>query len=137
MATEMSSIAERIRDEREWLGFTQEGLAFGLNLPLDVIVAFESGAKVPDDITLGKLARFFGLTPERLRGEPLTEDLGMAILCGRRDLTSEDRYQVMRFAEYLRHAGPAPAAPESPAPVPSPVSAATEATGGATEAQEG
>lgn len=107
--SETTSVAERIRDEREWLGFSRAQVAQKLGLPESAVEAFETGAAIPSEEELAKLARLFGLAPERLQGEPLAEDPVMAIACGSKNLTSEDRYTVMRFAEFLRHAGPAPA----------------------------
>ena len=108
------TVAGRVRDEREWCGFTRAQVAKKLHLPETTIEAFEEGAMEPADEELAALAELFGLAPERLRGEPLTEDTSMTILCGK-NISVEDRYQVMRFAEYLRHAGQPPtiARPES------------------------
>jgi transcriptional regulator with XRE-family HTH domain len=117
---ETAATAERIRDEREWCGFTRAQVAKKLNLPEATIEAFEAGTQEPTAEQVAALAALFGTTPDRLRGEPLAEEPTMAILCGSKDITAEDRYQVMRFAEFLRHAGPAP----------SPVSAATGETAG-------
>ncbi|MGH3381873.1 MAG: helix-turn-helix domain-containing protein [Actinoallomurus sp.] len=111
---ETSSVAERIRDEREWLGFTRAQVAQKLAMPESMIEAYETGAQVPSHDDLAALTLLFGLAPGRLLGEPLTEDPGMAILCGSKDLTSEDRYTVMRFVEYLHHAGPAPNVADAP-----------------------
>lgn len=102
-------MAERIRDEREWTGYSRAQVATRLRLPEATIEAFETGAQEPTNEQLAELAALFGLAAGRLRGEPLAEDPGMAILCGGTELTSEDRYHVMRFAEYLRHAGRPPA----------------------------
>lgn len=106
--SEKTAVAERIRDEREWTGFSRAQVATDLGVHADTIEAFEAGTQEPTGEQLAALAALFGLTPGRLRGEPLAEDTSMAILCGSKNITSEDRYQVMRFAEYLRHAGPAP-----------------------------
>jgi transcriptional regulator with XRE-family HTH domain len=113
--SEPTAANERIQDEREWLGFSRAQVAAKLGLSEATIEAFEDGAQAPSDDELAKLARLFRLAPERLRGEPLAEDPVMAIACGKRDITAEDRYQVMRFAEFLRHAGPVPATtPDAP-----------------------
>jgi transcriptional regulator with XRE-family HTH domain len=117
--TEIATTAERIRDEREWIGYTRAQVAKKLRLPEATIEAFEAGTQEPTEEELANVAVLFALTPDRLRGEPLAEDPTMAALCDQKDVTSEDRYQVMRFAEFLRHAGPAP----------SPVSAAMGETG--------
>lgn len=106
--SETTTVGERIRDEREWCGFTRAQVATKLGLPEATVDALETGAQEPMGEQLAALAALFGLAPERLRGEPLAEDTSMAILCGSRNVSAEDRYQVMRFAEYLRHAGKAP-----------------------------
>jgi ribosome-binding protein aMBF1 (putative translation factor) len=103
---ETTTVAERIRDEREWCGFTRAQVAEKIHRTEATIEAFEEGAMEPADEELAALAELFGLAPERLRGEPLGEDTSMAILCGSKNVTAEDRYQVMRFAEYLRRTRP-------------------------------
>lgn len=103
------SIGERIRDEREWLGFTQAQLAEAMKLSAADIVEFEQDTRVPEGDELARLVSVFGLSgPDRLRGEPLAEDAEMAVSLGGKHLDHEDRYQVYRFAEFLRHSGQPP-----------------------------
>lgn len=98
-----TSLAERIREEREWLGFSCEQAAEKLGVELADVEAWESGGLVPTAEQVQRMAALFGLSVERLYGAPLVEDLGGVLLCGGKDLTHEDRYQVARFAEFLRH----------------------------------
>lgn len=105
--SEATTVAERIREEREWLRYTRAQAAQAINVPEAVIEDFETGARTPSDSDLDRLSRLFGLAPGRLLGEPLAEDPRAAILCGRNP-TDADRHQVHRFAEFLKYAGAAP-----------------------------
>lgn len=103
-----AALGERLRDECEWVGFSPDLVANALCLATPDILAFEAGDREPTSDQLARLAELYGLSVERLRGEPLAEEPGGLQALAGRNVSSEDRYQVMRFAEYLRHAGQAP-----------------------------
>ena len=100
-----TSLAERIREEREWLGFSCEQAAEKLGVDLSDVEAWESGEAEPTGDQVKRLTRLFGLPKERLRGAPLVVNTGLAYMCGGRNLTHEDLYQVARFTEFLRYSG--------------------------------
>lgn len=110
--TDTATIGERIREEREWLGFTQRQLAQMMRLPEADIVEFEEDTREPTAAELERLATVFGLeSPGRLLGEPIPAiPPGQGPVCTLADgeIGHEDRATVARFAEYLRNAGPAP-----------------------------
>lgn len=106
--TDLPPLAERLRDEREWLGLTLDHIGTVLGVQGIHVAAMERGDIVPTDKELTKLARLYGLTVARLQGEPLAEEPGGVQALAGRTVSPEDRYHVHRFAEYLRHAGPAP-----------------------------
>ncbi len=97
------TLAERIREEREWIGATREQLGDELGVSPAVVETWEAGELVPSEVDMMRLARFFRLSVARLHGEPLREDPKLAVLCGGADLTHGDRYEVARFGEYLRN----------------------------------
>lgn len=108
-ADDRPPLARRIRDEREWCGYSREQVAQVVHVPEHVIEAFEDGRQAPTAQELERLARLFGLSPARLLGEPLTEPAPKTV-CQLRsgELTHADQYTLRRFAEYLRHSGRAP-----------------------------
>jgi hypothetical protein len=68
------------------------------------VQAWESGDAEPTEEQLADLARLFGLSVARLHGAPLAMDRDLSYVCGGRDLTHEDQYEVARFFEYLHYA---------------------------------
>lgn len=107
--SEQPTVGERIRDEREWLGFTRRELAMALKLAEADVEEFEEDSRVPTADKLTRLAKFFRLdSVERLRGEPLAAAEGMAAAMDAGGYSADDRYEVQRFAEFLRNAGPPP-----------------------------
>lgn len=104
MSAEVSppTLAERIRGERDWLGLPRDLVAELVGVDLATVEAWEAGALVPSEDQVALLAGLFGLSVERLHGAPLVEDIGGVLMCGG-DPTHDDQYEVVRFAEYLRH----------------------------------
>ncbi len=101
----LPTLAERIREEREWISATCEQLAGMLGEPVGVVEAWEAGESAPTGEQMVRLTGLLGLSVERLHGAPLRSGSGDVLFCGSGDLTHEDRFQVARFAEYLRHRG--------------------------------
>lgn len=100
------NLADRIHEERQWLGFPIERLAEGVGVSTRQYAAFEDGTATPTPEQITRLAALFGMTVERLHGAPLDEGLGPAVFplgCGF-EPTPEERQTAMRFAEYFRHA---------------------------------
>jgi hypothetical protein len=61
-------------------------------------------------LELKKLAALFGTSGDRLLGHEVDDDpTAVALFRTAKALTDDDRLQVLRFAEFLRGAGPAPA----------------------------
>jgi transcriptional regulator with XRE-family HTH domain len=102
-------LAERLRSEREYLNLTQEQVADVLGLSRAAISAIETGRRKVGGQELKQLAKLFGTTVDRLLGAELEEDeTTQALFRTAKKLSTHDRAQVLRFAEFLRNAGAPP-----------------------------
>lgn len=102
-------LAEKIKHEREYLGLKQEQVAEVLSISRAAVSAIETGRRRVSSQEVRKLASLFGTSVDRLMGadapaDPTTD----ALFRTTRDLSSTDREQVLRFAEFLRTAGQPP-----------------------------
>lgn len=112
---EQEILSQRLRDAREYLGLSQEFVAEQLGVPRASMSAMETGKRKVSSLELKQLARLYKQTVEYFLGEeemipqgqPKDEAL-LALYRTTRDLSSEDRQQVLRFAQFLRASGPAP-----------------------------
>jgi hypothetical protein len=73
----------------------------------------ESGKRKVSSVELSQLARLYRRPYEYLLGEQPSDegdadDTSKALYRATRELSDEDREQVLRFAEFLKRAGPAP-----------------------------
>jgi transcriptional regulator with XRE-family HTH domain len=100
----VSILSDRIRQERQYVGYSIDEMATKLGITPAEFAAFEEGEIEPTDAQLSTIARLCGTTPDRLRGEDLRADPRVDQLLRAKRLTHEDAYEVHRFAEYLRHA---------------------------------
>lgn len=108
------SLANRLKEERDYLNLTQEQVAAALNISRAAVSAIETGRRRVSSQELGRLATLFGTTVDRLLGAELEEDpTSRALFRAARGLSVQDREQVLRFAEFLRNAGPPPAVDEA------------------------
>jgi len=109
---EQERLSERLRESREYLGLSQEFVAEHLGIPRASISAMESGKRKVSGVELKQLARLYKrsiaslLGEEELRREDFSEDKTVrAIFRTTRDLSEQDRQQLLRFAQFLRQAG--------------------------------
>lgn len=113
---ELKVVASRIREARESLGLTQEEVSGALGIPRTSVHAMEAGKRGVSALELRRLARLYRRRVEWLLGEdeeaPVAAADG-ALYRATRDLSEEDKDQVLRFAEFLA----AGAAPRGPRPV--------------------
>jgi transcriptional regulator with XRE-family HTH domain len=104
-------LGERMRRSREYLGLSQGDVAEVLGLSRPAITQMEGGRRKISTLELGKLARLYGQSYEYFLGdvpEVVEDETSQALFRTARDLSDEDRQQVLRFAQFLRNAGPAP-----------------------------
>lgn len=109
MSSDVLALAKRLRESREYLGLSQEAVAESLGIPRASLSAIEAGKRKVSSIELRDLARLYRSSVEQLLGEqPEDDPVVGALYRTAKDLTEEDRQQVLRFAEFLRSAGAAP-----------------------------
>jgi transcriptional regulator with XRE-family HTH domain len=102
-------LASRLREAREYLGISQEEVARHLGLSRASISAIEAGKRRVQSLELREFARLYRTSVEFLLGDesepdPVTE----ALFRTAKGLDEDDRKQVLRFAQFLQHAGKTP-----------------------------
>lgn len=109
-------LGERLREQREWLGLSQELVAEKMDIPRSSVSELERGNRSVTAIELKRFATLYGCTVSWLLQEAAEEqdvpDETFRLL--RRvtmRLFAEDREQVLRFARFLRQVT-RPALPE-------------------------
>lgn len=101
---ELEVVASRIREARESLGLTQEEVSGALGVPRSSVAAMEAGKRGVSALELRRLARLYRRRVEWLLGEEEVTAAATAdgaLYRATRDLSAEDRDQVLRFAQFL------------------------------------
>jgi transcriptional regulator with XRE-family HTH domain len=110
---EYALMGARLRQAREYLGLSQEAVAEALGVPRASVSAMESGRRKVSSLELRDLARLYKRPLDwfyTTDTEPIAEDETVgALFRATRNLNQEDKEQVLRFAEFLKGAGQAPA----------------------------
>jgi transcriptional regulator with XRE-family HTH domain len=99
-------LGKRLREVREYLGFSQQMVADRTGIARSSISDIERGTRKVDSLELKKLARlyrrpagyFLDERPDATVGDHAIAGLARALT----QLTEGDREAVVRFAEYLR-----------------------------------
>jgi transcriptional regulator with XRE-family HTH domain len=104
----------RLRQAREFLGLSQELVAETLGIPRASVSAMESGRRKVSSLELRDLARLYKRPMEFFLNdsgakEAAEDETVQALFRATKNLTQDDKEQVLRFAEFLRGAGQAPA----------------------------
>lgn len=112
--TEQAEVAQRLRSARETLGLTQEDVASALGIPRTSVIAMEAGKRNVTALELRRLARLYRREVSWLLGEgPASIDENSAedaaLFRATAQLSTDDKEQVLRFAQFLA-AGDAPSA---------------------------
>lgn len=105
-AGEGVQLGKRLREVREYLGFSQQMVADRTGIARSAISDIERGTRKVDSLELKKLARlyrrpagyFLDERPDATAGDHAIAGLARAMT----QLTEGDREAVVRFAEYLR-----------------------------------
>ncbi len=99
-------ICAKLREAREYRGFSQEDVAKFLGVPRSAISLIETGDRRLDIIELKKLAKLYECSVKELTGEFAETDTEpesiRMVARATADLSPEDRSEVLRFAQFLR-----------------------------------
>ena len=104
---EATRLAERLRETREYLDLSQQFVAEQTGIPRSAISDIERGARRVESLELKRFAQVYGvsvsyfLEDENAASDGDSEMRVLARMLG--GLTEEQREEVRRFANYLRH----------------------------------
>lgn len=105
-----TALGAKLREAREYRGFSQEEVSTHLGIPRSAISLIESGTRKLDALELQKLARLYETSIEDLTGEKVqtAKDPESVKLIARAAaaLSEADRKEVLQFAEFLRSRRP-------------------------------
>jgi transcriptional regulator with XRE-family HTH domain len=106
------ALGERLREAREYVGLSQEAVANALGIPRPSVSSMESGKRKVSMIELRQLAHLYKRPYAFFLGEEddswgEADEAVKALFRATKGLSDRDREQVVRFAEFLRNAGPA------------------------------
>ena len=100
------ALSNRLREAREYLGFSQEEVANYLGVPRTALTSIEAGTRKVDALELTKLASLYKRPVAHFTGEEIEEEYGdqdVAHLARKaKELSPEDRAELGRFADFLR-----------------------------------
>ncbi len=102
---DQSVLGGRLKDAREYRGFSQEEVALHLDVPRTAISLMESGSRRVGALELNRLAKLYQTTMEYLTGDfQESTQPGSIQLVARAaaDLSTADHEEVLRFVEFLR-----------------------------------
>lgn len=100
------ALGERLRESREYLGFSQDQVATFLGVPRSALSLMETGQRKVDALELKKLAGlykrpvgfFTGEVPEEVSFGADVRHLARKVS----ELSPDDREELVRFADFLR-----------------------------------
>jgi transcriptional regulator with XRE-family HTH domain len=109
---EKEGLAKRLKDAREYLGLSQEYVAQQTGIARPAISEIEAAKRNVSSLELKRFSKLYGRPVEYFLGtaESGDEEIGAAndpieikLRSMTKDLKREDREEILRFAEYLRH----------------------------------
>lgn len=106
VSDDRKQLGERLKEAREYLGFSQDQVATFLGVPRSAISLIEAGQRKVDAIELKKLAGLFKRPVSHFTGEKVEEIFDAADVqhLARKvsSLSEGDREELNRFADFLR-----------------------------------
>lgn len=106
VSDDRKQLGERLKEAREYLGFSQDQVATFLGVPRSAISLLETGQRKVDAIELKKLAGLFKRPVSHFTGEEVEENFDAADVqhLARKvsSLSEDDREELSRFADFLR-----------------------------------
>ncbi|MDE0628613.1 MAG: helix-turn-helix transcriptional regulator [Bryobacterales bacterium] len=107
--TTHDTLAARLKEAREYCGFSQEEVAHHLSVPRTAISHIENGSRRVSALELPRLAKLYQTSMESLTGQdqegPEPESVRMVARAAA-DLSETDRAEVLRFVQFLRSRQP-------------------------------
>ena len=104
-------LGKLLREARESLGLPQGVVADHLGIPRPSVSDMETGRRKVTFLELKQLAALYRRPISYFSGEPVydapQDETSVELFRAASDLSEEDREQVLRFAQFLRDAGPA------------------------------
>lgn len=108
---ELRELGSRLREIREYLGISQQNVSAATGIPRSAVSDIERGLRKVDSLELRKLSKLYRYPVGYLLGENAIEsgtaEPVSALARVFDDLTEQDRQEVLRFADYLRHSAKA------------------------------
>jgi transcriptional regulator with XRE-family HTH domain len=108
----------RLREARDFLNLSQEAVADALKIPRASVSAIESGKRKVSSLELRDLARLYRRPLDAFydrHDASVTADseAEQALYRAVRELSDNDKKQVLKFAEFIKSSGQAPARPKA------------------------
>ena len=103
--TARETLSARLKEAREYRGFSQEEVARHLGVPRTAVSLMENGSRRVEALELRRLANLYQTTMENLAGlDQETKELESVRLVARAaaDLSATDRDEVLRFVQFLQ-----------------------------------
>jgi transcriptional regulator with XRE-family HTH domain len=105
-ANDRRGLGARLRQAREYLGFSQEDVATFLGIARSALSNIETGQRRLEALELQKLAKLFNLPVSHFTSGdetdlPITADVAH-LARKAAALSEQDRQELSRFADYLR-----------------------------------
>jgi len=98
------ALGQRLKNARDYRGFSQEDVATCLGIPRSAVSLIEGGERRIDAIELSKIAKLFDCSIDELTADPQPDVDSASIEMVARlaaKLSDEDRAEVVRFAQFL------------------------------------
>ena len=108
-ALDPTELGRRLREAREYLGLSQEQVADYLGIPRPSVSTIEAGKRGISFQEIKRLAELYRRPLSFFSDEePIeTDETADALFRTAQEPSSADREQVLRFAQFLKSAGPA------------------------------
>jgi transcriptional regulator with XRE-family HTH domain len=103
---ERAELGLRLREAREYRGFSQDDVARQLGVPRSAVSLMESGTRRVEVLELSRLAKLYNCSMAELTGESRSSDAEpksvQMLARAAAVLSPDDQLEVLRFAEFLR-----------------------------------
>lgn len=98
-------LGRRLREAREYVGLSQEDVAFSLSVSRPAVGHIESGSRKVEAFELSKLSELYGRTVDYLlTGSAPADDTRVAFLArATKGMSERDMDELARFAAFLKN----------------------------------